>query len=370
MKIGSVKEIKKYEYRIGLTPDNVKSYVNAGHQVYIERNAGVGSGFMTEDYVKAGAIILDTAKEVWNTADMIVKVKEPLPDEYPLFRQGQIIYTYLHLAADRRLTDEMLKSGVSGVAYETLADSSGYLPLLAPMSQIAGRLSVQEGAKYLEKLYGGSGVLLSGVPGTPKANVVILGGGSVGTNACKIAVGMGANVTIMDINIHRLEYLDDIFGARIQTLYSNDVNVENALKEADLVVGAVLIPGKKAPKIIKRNYLKEMRPGSVIVDVAVDQGGCCETTQMTYHDDPIYKVDGVVHYCVGNMPGAVPRTSTIALTNATLKYGLLIAENGLEAACHKDEMLYSAVNTYDGKITYKNVADSFKMEYTDIRECF
>lgn len=258
MKIGSVKEIKKYEYRVGLTPDNVKSYVNAGHQVYIERNAGVGSGFMTEDYVKAGAVILDTAKEVWSTADMIVKVKEPLPDEYPLFRKGQIIYTYLHLAADRRLTDEMLRAGVSGVAYETLADRGGYLPLLAPMSQIAGRLSVQEGAKYLEKLYGGSGVLLSGVPGTPKANVVILGGGSVGTNACKIAVGMGANVTVMDINVHRLEYLDDIFGARIQTLYSNDVNVENALKEADLVVGAVLIPGKKSAEdyqtlLFKRN---------------------------------------------------------------------------------------------------------------------
>ena len=238
------------------------------------------------------------------------------------------------------------------------------------MSQIAGRLSVQEGAKYLEKLYGGSGVLLSGVPGTPRANVVILGGGSVGTNACKIAVGMGANVTIMDINIHRLEYLDDIFGARVQTLYSNDVNVENALKAADLVVGAVLIPGKKAPKIIRRSYLREMRPGSVIVDVAVDQGGCCETTQMTYHDDPIYKVDGVVHYCVGNMPGAVPRTSTIALTNATLGFGLLLAEHGLEEACHRDERLYSAVNTYDGKITYENVALSFKMPYTNIRECF
>lgn len=304
-KIGSVKEIKKFEYRVGLTPDNVRSYVNAGHQVYIERNAGVGSGFMTDDYIKAGATILETAREVWETAEMIVKVKEPLPDEYQYFRKGQIIYTYLHLAADRALTDAMLAAGVKGVAYETL-DQNGYLPLLAPMSQIAGRLSVQEGAKYLEKIYGGSGVLLSGVPGTPKAHVVIIGGGSVGTNACKIAVGMGADVTVMDVNIHRLEYLDDIFGARIQTLYSNDVNVENALKTADLVVGAVLIPGKKAPKIIRKSYLKEMRPGSVIVDVAVDQGGCCETTHMTYHDDPIYKVDGVVHYCVGNMPGAVP----------------------------------------------------------------
>lgn len=269
MKIGSVKEIKKFEYRVGLTPDNVRSYVNAGHQVYIERNAGVGSGFMTDDYIKAGATILETAREVWETAEMIIKVKEPLPDEYQYFRKGQIIYTYLHLAADRALTDAMLAAGVKGVAYETL-DQNGYLPLLAPMSQIAGRLSVQEGAKYLEKIYGGSGVLLSGVPGTPKAHVVIIGGGSVGTNACKIAVGMGADVTVMDVNIHRLEYLDDIFGARIQTLYSNDVNVENALKTADLVVGAVLIPGKKAPKIIRKSYLKEMRPGSVIVDVAVD----------------------------------------------------------------------------------------------------
>ena len=224
MKIGSVKEIKKFEYRVGLTPDNVRSYVNAGHQVYIERNAGVGSGFMTDDYIKAGATILETAREVWETAEMIVKVKEPLPDEYQYFRKGQIIYTYLHLAADRALTDAMLAAGVKGVAYETL-DQNGYLPLLAPMSQIAGRLSVQEGAKYLEKIYGGSGVLLSGVPGTPKAHVVIIGGGSVGTNACKIAVGMGADVTVMDVNIHRLEYLDDIFGARIQTLYSNDVNV-------------------------------------------------------------------------------------------------------------------------------------------------
>ncbi len=369
MKIGSVKEIKKFEYRVGLTPDNVRSYVNAGHQVYIERNAGVGSGFMTDDYIKAGATILETAREVWETAEMIVKVKEPLPDEYQYFRKGQIIYTYLHLAADRALTDAMLAAGVKGVAYETL-DQNGYLPLLAPMSQIAGRLSVQEGAKYLEKIYGGSGVLLSGVPGTPKAHVVIIGGGSVGTNACKIAVGMGADVTVMDVNIHRLEYLDDIFGARIQTLYSNDVNVENALKTADLVVGAVLIPGKKAPKIIRKSYLKEMRPGSVIVDVAVDQGGCCETTYMTYHDDPIYKVDGVVHYCVGNMPGAVPRTSTIALTNATLSYGLQIAANGLEEACRRNETIYSAINTYDGKLTCKNVADSFKMEYTDIHSCF
>ena len=296
-----------------------------------------------------------------------VKVKEPLPEEYPYFRKDLLLYTYLHLAADRPLTDAMLASGMHGFAYETLIEKDGSIPLLAPMSQIAGRLSIQEGAKYLEKTFGGSGVLLSGVPGTPKANVVILGGGTVGTNACKIAVGMGANVTILDISLPRLAYLDDIFGARIQTLVSNDANIENSVKNADLVIGAVLIPGKAAPKIMKEAYLKEMRPGSVIVDVAVDQGGCCETTKVTYHDDPIYEVDGVVHYCVGNMPGAVPRTSTIALTNATLPYGLLLASHGLEEACRTNPVLISGVNTYDGKLTCKNVADSFGMEYTDLK---
>ena len=369
MIIGIPKEIKNNENRVALTPAGARELVKRGHKVYVQATAGVNSGFADDAYTAVGAEMLPSIEEVYARAEMIVKVKEPLPDEYQYFRKGQIIYTYLHLAADRALTDAMLAAGVKGVAYETL-DQNGYLPLLAPMSQIAGRLSVQEGAKYLEKIYGGSGVLLSGVPGTPKAHVVIIGGGSVRPNACQIAVGMGADVTVMDVNIHRLEYLDDIFGARIQTLYSNDVNVENALKTADLVVGAVLIPGKKAPKIIRKSYLKEMRPGSVIVDVAVDQGGCCETTHMTYHDDPIYKVDGVVHYCVGNMPGAVPRTSTIALTNATLSYGLQIAANGLEEACRRNETIYSAINTYDGKLTCKNVADSFKMEYTDIHSCF
>ncbi len=261
----------------------------------------------------------------------------------------------------------MLNAKVKGVAYETLIERNGSIPLLAPMSQIAGRLSIQEGAKYLEKLYGGEGVLLAGVPGTPKANVVILGGGSVGTNACKIAVGMGANVTIMDINLQRLAYLDDIFGARIQTLVSTDANIEKAVKEADLVIGSVLIPGKSAPKIFKKKYLKEMKPGAVFVDVAVDQGGCGETTKVTYHDDPVFIVDGVVHYCVGNMPGAVPRTSTIALTNATLSYGLQIANKGLEQACKDNDVIYSAINTYDGKLTCKNVADSYNEEYTDPR---
>lgn len=370
MKIGSVKEIKNNEFRVGLSPDNVKAYVNAGHLVYMEKDAGLGSGFSTEEYQASGATILETAREVWDTADMIVKVKEPLEPEYQYFREDLIVYTYLHLAADRPLTDAMLQSKVKGVAYETLMEPNGSLPLLAPMSQIAGRLSVQEGAKYLERPMGGSGVLLSGVPGTPKANVVILGAGTVGTNACKIAVGMGANVTITDINLARLAYLDDVFGARIQTLYSTDAAVEKAVTQADLVIGSVLIPGKKADKIIKRSYLSKMRPGSVIVDVAVDQGGCCETTKVTYHDDPVFVVDGVVHYCVGNMPGAVPRTSTIALTNATLRYGLQIAADGLEEACRKNSVLYSAVNTYGGTCTCKNVADGFQMQHCPAQQMF
>ena len=368
MKVGCVKEIKNNEFRVGMTPDNVKSYVNAGHDVYIEKGAGEGSGFLDAEYVEAGAKMIDTAKEVWDTVEMMIKVKEPLPEEYPLFHEGLILYTYLHLAADKPQTDALLGAKVKGVAYETLIERNGSIPLLAPMSQIAGRLSIQEGAKYLEKRFGGEGVLLAGAPGTPTANIVILGGGSVGTNACKIAVGMGANVTIMDINLQRLAYLDDIFGARIQTLVSNDANIEKAVKEADLVIGCVLIPGKSAPKIFKKKYLKEMKPGAVFVDVAVDQGGCGETTKVTYHDDPIFIEVGVVHYCVGNMPGAVPRTSTIALTNATLSYGLQIAGKGLEQACKDNEVIYSAVNTYDGKLTCKNVADSFDCyEYTDIR---
>ena len=370
MKIGCVKEIKNYEFRVGITPDNVKSYTNAGHVVYIEKGAGEGSCFTDEEYKEAGAVLIDTAKEVWDTCEMMIKVKEPLEEEYKYFHKDLILYTYLHLAADRPLTDAMLKAGVKGVAYETLIERNRSIPLLAPMSQIAGRLSVQEGAKYLEKPFGGKGMLLSGVPGTPKAKVVILGAGNVGTNACKIAVGMGADVTIFDISLERLAYLDDIFGARIQTMYSTDAAIEKAVKDADLVIGCVLIPGKAAPKVMKKAYLKEMQPGSVIVDVAVDQGGCCETTKVTYHDNPTFVVDGVVHYCVGNMPGAVPRTSTIALTNATLKYGLQIAGKGLEQACKENDVIYSGINTYDGKLTCKNVADSFNVEHTEIKELF
>ena len=370
MKIGCVKEIKNNEFRVGMTPDNVKSYTTAGHVVYIEKGAGEGSCFTDEEYKEAGAVLIDTAKEVWDTCEMMIKVKEPLEEEYKYFHKDLILYTYLHLAADRPLTDAMLKAGVKGVAYETLIERNRSIPLLAPMSQIAGRLSVQEGAKYLEKPFGGKGMLLSGVPGTPKAKVVILGAGNVGTNACKIAVGMGADVTIFDISLERLAYLDDIFGARIQTMYSTDAAIEKAVKDADLVIGCVLIPGKAAPKVMKKAYLKEMQPGSVIVDVAVDQGGCCETTKVTYHDNPTFVVDGVVHYCVGNMPGAVPRTSTIALTNATLKYGLQIAGKGLEQACKENDVIYSGINTYDGKLTCKNVADSFNVEHTEIKELF
>lgn len=356
MKIGCVKEIKNNEFRVGLTPDNVASYVAAGHEVYIEKSAGVGSGFADDEYVKAGAKMIDNAADVWGAVDMMVKVKEPLEEEYGFFREGLILYTYLHLAADEKQMDALLDGKVKAVAYETLQETDHSLPLLAPMSQIAGRLSIQEGAKYLEKRFGGEGILLAGVPGTPKANVVILGGGTVGMNACKIAVGMGANVTILDINLKRLEELDNLFGAHIQTLVSSESNIERVLKDADLVIGSVLIPGASTPKLFRKEHLAEMKDGAVFVDVAIDQGGCGETSRVTTHDDPVYIEDGVVHYCVGNMPGAVPRTSTIALTNATQRYGLQIAENGLEEACRKNPVIASGVNCYLGKITNENVA--------------
>ena len=366
MKIGCVKEIKNNEFRVGLTPDNVIAYVNAGHHVYIEKGAGIGSGFTDNEYVDAGASLIDNAKEVWDLVDMIIKVKEPLEEEYELFHDGLILYTYLHLAADKEQTDALLKGKVKAVAYETMMEKDGSLPCLAPMSQIAGRLSIQEGAKYLEKKFGGEGILLAGVPGTPKANVVILGGGTVGLNACKIAVGMGANVTILDINLKRLEQLDNMFGAHIQTLVSTDSNIERVVKDADLVIGSVLIPGGSTPKLFKKKYLSEMKDGAVFVDVAIDQGGCGESSRVTTHDDPVYKEEGVVHYCVGNMPGAVPRTSTIALTNATLKYGLQIAALGLEEACKKSECIKLGVNCYDGYLTNKNVADALGYEYKEL----
>ena len=368
MKIGCVKEIKNNEFRVGLTPDNVRAYVAAGHHVYMEKGAGVGSGFSDNEYVDAGASLIDNAADVWHLVDMMVKVKEPLEEEYPLFHDGLILYTYLHLAADKEQMDALLKGKVKAVAYETIQEKDGSLPCLAPMSQIAGRLSIQEGAKYLEKRFGGEGILLAGVPGTPKANVVILGGGTVGMNACKIAVGMGANVTILDVNLKRLEELDNRFGAHIQTLVSTDSNIERVIKDADLVIGSVLIPGGSTPKLFKKKYLPEMKNGAVFVDVAIDQGGGGESSHVTTHDDPVYVEDGVVHYCVGNMPGAVPRTSTIALTNATLRYGLQIAEAGLEEAAKKSTVIISGVNCYLGKLTNKNVALAHGYEYTELTE--
>ena len=368
MRIGCAKEIKNNEFRVGITPDNARAYVAAGHEVYIEKGAGIGSGFSDEEYAAAGATIIDDPARVWELSEMMVKVKEPLESEYPLFHEGLILYTYLHLAADKEQTDALLAGKVQGVAYETLQETDNSLPLLAPMSQIAGRLSIQEGAKFLEKKFGGEGILLAGVPGTPKANVVILGGGTVGTNACRIAVGMGANVTIIDISLKRLEQLDNMFGSRIQTLVSNDANIERAVRDADLVIGSALIPGASTPKLFKAKYLSEMKEGAVFVDVAIDQGGCGESSHVTTHDDPVYIKEGIVHYCVGNMPGAVPRTSTIALTNATLKYGLQIAAEGLEAACRKSAVMRTAVNTYNGKLTNKNVAVALDYEYTDLEE--
>ena len=366
MKIGCVREIKNNEFRVGLTPDNVRAYTAAGHEVLIEKGAGLGSGFQDEEYIAAGASMSDSAADVWNNVEMMVKVKEPLEEEYPLFHDGLILYTYLHLAADKPQADALLAGKVKAVAYETMQEDDRSLPCLAPMSQIAGRLSIQEGAKYLEKRFGGEGILLAGVPGTPKANVVILGGGTVGTNACRIAVGMGANVTIFDVNLKRLEELDNMFGSRIQTLVSTDSNIEKAVKEADLVIGSVLIPGASTPKLFKKKYLPEMKNGAVFVDVAIDQGGCGESSKVTTHDDPVFIEEGVVHYCVGNMPGAVPRTSTIALTNATLSYGLKIAKDGLDAACKDSRAILLGVNCYDGKVTNKNVADALAYDYVDL----
>ena len=354
MKIGSVKEIKKYEYRVGLTPENVREYVSQGHTVFIEKGAGEGSAFQDGEYAAMGATLL-SVDEVWAESDMIVKVKEPLAAEYGKIREGQILFTYLHLAADRPQVDALLNAKCKAVAYETVGDAAGGLPLLKPMSEIAGRLSIQAGAKCLEKPMGGMGLLLGGVPGVQRANVVILGGGGVGTNACKMAIGLGANVAIFDTNLRRLEYLDDIFGQRVQTLYSTGAAIEQALKGADLVIGAVLIPGAAAPKLIKREYLRTMKPG-----------GCCETTRATYHDDPAFVVDGVVHYCVANMPGAVSRTSTIALTNATLPYGLRIAGRGLETAALHDQGLASGVNCYRGTLTCRAVAEAFSLPCQDI----
>ncbi|TVQ22796.1 MAG: alanine dehydrogenase [Spirochaetaceae bacterium] len=364
MTIGVPKEVKRHEYRVGMTPHDAKSYVSHGHRVIVEQNAGIGSGYPDDEYRAMGAELVETAARVFADADMIVKVKEPLPDEFDLLRPGQILYTYLHLAANVPLAKHLMERKISSIAYETIELPDRSLPCLTPMSEIAGRLSVQEGAKYLEKEFGGRGILLGGVPGVPRGVVAIIGGGVVGTNACKIAVGIGANVTILDVNPRRLAYLDDIFGSSITTLYATEANLEYVLKEADIVIGAVLIPGESTPRLITREHLKLMKPGAVLVDVAIDQGGIAETSRPTTHDEPIYIVDDVVHYCVANMPGAVARSSTIALTSVTLPYGQMIAGSGLNDAMRASEPLRRGLNTHDGACVHEAVARSCGLPYT------
>ena len=366
MKIGLPKEIKDNEYRVGLTPAGVNALSNAGHELFVQKSAGEGSGFADELYTKAGATLLDTADEVWQTGDMIVKVKEPIAPEYPRMRENQLLFTYLHLAPEFELTKQMMERKVTGVAYETITDKKGSLPLLTPMSEVAGRMSVQVGATYLEKMNGGKGILLGGVPGVPAANVVIIGGGVVGTEAAKMAVGLGAHVTIIDINLDRLRQLDDIFLSKVQTLASSRYQIHEAISHADLVIGGVLVVGAAAPKLVTRDMLKDIPNGSVLVDVAVDQGGCFETTHATTHSNPTYYEEGVLHYCVANMPGAVPRTSTFALTNATLPYALDLANKGFERAIREDAGLAEGVNTFGGKLTYEAVATSQNLEYTPL----
>ncbi|GAV26533.1 alanine dehydrogenase [Carboxydothermus islandicus] len=369
MIIGVPKEIKNNENRVAITPAGVEALVAAGHKVVIENNAGLGSGITNEEYIKAGAEILPTAAEVFAAADMIMKVKEPLPPEYPLFKEGQILFTYLHLAPEPELTRALMEKKVVAIAYETIQLPNGSLPLLTPMSEVAGRMAVQIGARFLEKPQGGRGMLLGGVPGVPPAEVVIIGGGVVGTNAAKMAMGMGAHVTILDKSADRLRYLDDVFFGKITTMMSNSYNIAEAVKKADLLIGAVLIPGARAPKLVTEEMVKTMKPGSVIVDVAIDQGGCVETIdRVTTHQDPIYVKHGVVHYAVANMPGAVPRTSTFALTNVTLPYALDIANKGWERAVREDRALALGVNVLDGKVTYKAVADSLGLPYTPLEE--
>ena len=366
MKIGLPKEIKDNEYRVGLTPAGVNALTGAGHEVFVQKTAGDGSGFSDEQYVSAGGKLLDSADEIWQTGEMIVKVKEPVAPEYPRMRENQLLFTYLHLAPEFELTKQLLDRKVTGVAYETITDKKGTLPLLTPMSEVAGRMAVQVGATFLEKMNGGRGILLGGVPGVPAANVVIIGGGVVGTEAAKMAVGLGAKVTIIDINLDRLRQLDDIFLSKVQTLASSPYAIHEAISHADLVIGGVLVVGAAAPKLLTRAMLKDIPKGAVLVDVAVDQGGCFETTHATTHSNPTFYEEGVLHYCVANMPGAVPRTSTFALTNATLPYALALANKGFEKAIQDDKGLAEGVNTYAGKLTYQAVATSQNLEYTPL----
>jgi len=366
--IGLPKEIKDNEYRVGLTPAGVRALSDAKHKVVVEKSAGEGSGFEDELYERAGATILESPDDVWAQGEMIIKVKEPIAPEYPRMREGQVLFTYLHLAPDKELTKQLLERKVTGVAYETITDRRGTLPLLTPMSEVAGRMAIQVGATYLEKMNGGRGILLGGVPGVPAARVVIIGGGVVGTNAAKIAVGMGAQVTIIDNNLDRLRELDDIFLSKVSTLASSAYMIHDAISQADLIVGAVLVPGAAAPKLVTRAMLKDVPKGAVLVDVAVDQGGCIETTHPTTHSNPTYYVEDVLHYCVANMPGAVPRTSTFALTNATLPYALKLANKGFIDAISRDPGLKAGVNTYAGKLTYEAVAIAQGLDYTPLDE--
>jgi alanine dehydrogenase len=368
MIIGVPKEIKNNENRVALTPAGAQELIKRGHTVYVETNAGVGSGFSNDEYTKAGAVLLSTAKEIFEKAEMIMKVKEPIEQEYSLIKKDQLVFTYFHFASYEPLTKAMIASGAVCLAYETVERVDGSLPLLIPMSEVAGRMSIQEGAKYLEKPLKGRGILLGGVPGVKPAKVLILGGGVVGTNAAKIAAGMGADVTIMDLNINRLRYLDDVMPKNVHTMVSNEYSIREMVKDHDLIIGGVLIPGAKAPKLITKDMLKTMRPGTVLVDVAVDQGGCIETCRPTTHEDPTYIIDDVVHYCVANMPGAVPYTSTLALTNATLPYAIKLANQGWKKACQESLELRNGLNVMFGDVVYKGVADAFNLPFTDVKK--
>src|SRR6195952_4513811 len=368
MIVGVPKEVKDHESRVGVTPAGVKALVEAGHKILVEQNTGALSAMPDDEYQAAGAEIVGSAHDVWRLAEMVVKVKEPVEKEYKHFREGLVLFTYLHLAPLTELTDALLASKVTGIAYETVRDRANTLPLLTPMSEVAGRMSLQVGATYLEKEHGGRGVLLGGVPGTPPGKVCVIGGGIVGTNAAKIALGMGARVTMVDLNLNRLREIDDIFGGRVHTLASNSYNVERAVCEADLVIGGVLIPGAAAPKIVTKAMVSKMKKGAVIVDVAIDQGGCIETAHPTTHSDPSYVVDGVVHYCVTNMPAAVPNTSTLALTNATLPYVRQLAKLGAAAAIKANPGIAEGVNTHNGILTYKAVAEAQGRYFTPIAD--
>ncbi len=368
MIIGVPKEIKTHENRVALLPGGVVKMMRNGHNVLIEKGAGEGSGFSDEKYIEAGAEVIDDVEEVWDRAEMIMKVKEPIEPEYARMKKGQIIFTYFHFAASRELTEAVINSGCVAIAYETVEKEDGSLPLLIPMSEVAGRMAAQEGAKYLEKAQGGRGILLGGIPGVKPANVMVIGGGVVGVNAAKIAAGMGANTTIMDINMPRLRYLDDVMSKNVDTMFSSEANIKSMLPDVDMVIGAVLKPGAKAPHLITRKMLGSMQKGAVLVDVAIDQGGCFETSKPTTHDHPIYEVDGIVHYCVANMPGAVPYTSTLGLTNVTLPYAVDIANKGWKKALKDDRELRKGLNVVDGKIVYRDVADAFDMSYTKISE--